>query len=127
VTTIGIVLVWHRCGQNQKGNGILPPLKVIEVHQRQADALCLLAGLRGAKLLQGVRGAPPADTRALAGLMVRLGRFAADFAEEIEEIDLNPVLVHPAGQGISVVDALIVRRNSKDANGRNAKLGGSLA
>lgn len=76
----------------------------------EAEARALLAGLRGARLLQGVRGAPPADVAALAGLMVRLGRFAADFAEEIEEIDLNPVLVHPEGQGLTVVDALIVRR-----------------
>jgi acetate---CoA ligase (ADP-forming) len=76
----------------------------------EEDARDLLAGLRGAALLRGVRGAPPADVAALAGLMVRLSRFAADFAEEVEEIDLNPVLVHAEGQGVTVVDALILRR-----------------
>jgi acetate---CoA ligase (ADP-forming) len=76
----------------------------------EEDARALLDGLRGAALLRGVRGAPPADVAALAGLMVRLSRFAADFAEEVEEIDLNPVLVHPEGQGVTVVDALILRR-----------------
>lgn len=75
-----------------------------------ADARALLAGLRGGKLLGGLRGAPPADVPALAALMVTLGRFAADYADDIEEIDLNPVLVHPAGEGLTVVDALIIRR-----------------
>ena len=42
--------------------------------------------------------------------MARLSRFAADHADLIEEIDLNPVIVHPEGQGLTVVDALIVKR-----------------
>ena len=41
--------------------------------------------------------------------MVRLSHFAADFADEIAEIDLNPVIVHAEGEGVSIVDALIVR------------------
>ncbi len=74
------------------------------------EALELLAELKGAALLDGVRGAPPADRAALAALMAALSRFAADHADQIEEIDLNPVIVHPQGQGLSVVDALIVKR-----------------
>ncbi len=80
----------------------------------EADAHALLAEFQGAKLLEGVRGAPPADVPALVALMVTLGRFAADHADDIEEIDLNPVLVHPAGAGVSVVDALIIRRMQHD-------------
>jgi len=41
-----------------------------------------------------------------------LSRFAADHAELIEEIDLNPVIVHTEGQGLAVVDALIVKRKT---------------
>jgi acetate---CoA ligase (ADP-forming) len=74
------------------------------------EALELIGQLRGAAVLDGVRGAPPADKAALADLIVALSRFAADHAELIEEIDLNPVIVHPAGAGLSVVDALIVKR-----------------
>ncbi len=74
----------------------------------EAEARDLLAGLRGAPLLAGVRGRPPADVAALAALMARLSRFAADHAEAIGSIDLNPVLVHPEGQGLTVVDALIL-------------------
>jgi acyl-CoA synthetase (NDP forming) len=74
------------------------------------EALALLRELKGAALLDSVRGAPPADRAALAELMATLSRFAADHAEMIEEIDLNPVIVHPQGQGLTVVDALIVKR-----------------
>jgi acyl-CoA synthetase (NDP forming) len=74
------------------------------------DALALIAELKGAALLDGVRGAKPADKAALAELMVALSRFATDHADQIAEIDINPVIVHAAGQGLSVVDALIVKR-----------------
>jgi len=74
------------------------------------EALSLLDELQGAAVLDGVRGAPPADKVALAELIATLSRFAADHADLIEEIDLNPVIVHPQGQGLSVVDALIVKR-----------------
>ena len=74
------------------------------------EALALVGGLKGAALLDGVRGAKPADKRALAELMVALSRFAADHADQIAEIDLNPVIVHEAGEGLSVVDALIVKQ-----------------
>jgi succinyl-CoA synthetase beta subunit len=74
------------------------------------QALALLDQLKGAALLGEVRGAPPADRSALAELIATLSRFAADHAGLIEEIDLNPVIVHPQGQGLTVVDALIVKR-----------------
>ena len=74
------------------------------------EALSLLGELRGAALLDGVRGAPPADRFALAELIASLSRFAADHADHIAEIDLNPVIVHPQGQGLTVVDALIIKR-----------------
>ena len=68
------------------------------------DAKKLLATLRGKALLES------ADTAALIGLMVALSRFAADHGERIDSLDLNPVIVHPAGHGASAVDALIVKR-----------------
>jgi acetyltransferase len=74
------------------------------------EALTLLGELKGAALLDGARGALPADREALAELIATLSRFAADHADLIEEIDLNPVIVHPQGQGLSVVDALMVKR-----------------
>jgi acyl-CoA synthetase (NDP forming) len=74
------------------------------------DARDLLAQLRGSRVLRGVRGEPPADVEALVDLLVAVSRFADDHAEAIAEIDLNPVIVHPRGHGLSVVDALIITR-----------------
>src|SRR5438105_3703275 len=74
------------------------------------DALDLIGQLKGAALLDAVRGEPAADRDALARLMVALSRFAADHADAIAEIDLNPVIVHAAGEGLTIVDALIVKR-----------------
>ncbi len=74
------------------------------------DALAVIARLKGAALLGAFRGKPEADVEALADLMVRLSQFAADHAETIAEIDLNPVIVHDKGKGVSLVDALIVKR-----------------
>ncbi len=76
----------------------------------RAAAAALLGRLKGAAILGPYRGAPPADTEALVELMVRLSHFAADHADDIAEIDLNPVIVHARGQGVSVVDALIVKQ-----------------
>ena len=56
------------------------------------------------------RGMPAADTDALIEIIVRLSHFAADHADDIAEIDLNPVIVHAQGQGVSIVDALIVKQ-----------------
>jgi acyl-CoA synthetase (NDP forming) len=79
------------------------------------QALALTDRLKGAALLGPVRGAPAADRAALAELIVKLSRFAADHAELIAEIDLNPVIVHPQGQGLTVVDALIVKRSPEES------------
>jgi acyl-CoA synthetase (NDP forming) len=76
----------------------------------QDEALSLLDELKGTALLNGVRGALPADRTALAELIATLSRFAADHGDLIEEIDLNPVIVHSKGQGFTVVDALIVKQ-----------------
>src|SRR5712671_6742164 len=74
------------------------------------DALALLDQLKGVGLLDGVRGEPASDRAALAQLMAALSRFAADHADQVAEIDLNPVIVHPAGEGLTIVDALIVTK-----------------
>jgi len=76
------------------------------------EALELLGQLKGAALLDGVRGEKPADKPALAQLMSALSHFAADHADTVAEIDLNPVIVHPEGEGLTVVDALIVKRSN---------------
>lgn len=62
------------------------------------------------KLLAGFRGSPARDVKALAQLVVLVGRLAASYSDQIVELDLNPVLVREAGEGVVVVDALAVTR-----------------
>jgi acyl-CoA synthetase (NDP forming) len=65
---------------------------------------------RGAALLAGFRGAPPADLDALADAIVRLSHLACDLRNEIAAVDVNPLMVLPAGQGAVAADALVVRK-----------------
>ncbi len=88
-----------------------PDVALTPVPLDRGAAVALLDRLAGRPLLDGVRGEGPADIDALLDLVVKLSRFAADHGAMIGELDLNPVLVHPAGQGISVVDALLVKRS----------------
>jgi acetate---CoA ligase (ADP-forming) len=57
-------------------------------------------------LLDGVRGAPPADVGALARAVSRLSVLAGDLGDLIAELDVNPVVVSPSGA--VAVDALVV-------------------
>ncbi len=75
------------------------------------DARRMVDSLAGRKLLDGVRGAPACDVEALCETIVRLAWFAQDFAGDISELDINPLMVLPRGQGVRVVDALIVKTN----------------
>ena len=58
-------------------------------------------------LITGFRGQPQGDRDALLDLVMMLQDYAVSREDEIDEIDLNPVLVRPAGQGVVAVDALI--------------------
>jgi acyl-CoA synthetase (NDP forming) len=82
-------------------------------------ARALIGQLKGARLFAEFRGAPAADIDALAALMVKLSHLAADHAESIAEIDLNPVIVHAEGEGVTVVDALIMKAGAQ-ARSRDA-------
>jgi acyl-CoA synthetase (NDP forming) len=66
-----------------------------------------LRKLRSAKLLAGVRGAPPADTDAVVKAVMAIGRVMQTMPEVIE-VDVNPLMVHAKGQGVTALDALIV-------------------
>jgi len=75
------------------------------------EASAMLAELKAAPLLNGFRGAAKADIPALSELISQVSALAAQLSHEISEIEINPVLVHPQGQGVTIVDALVVRKN----------------
>src|SRR5215212_3283935 len=64
-----------------------------------------------ATLLRGVRGAPSADRAALAQALVALSTLADRLGDRLETVDVNPLLVRPAGQGALALDALVVLRD----------------
>ncbi|MFF1703404.1 acetate--CoA ligase family protein [Streptomyces sp. NPDC058252] len=72
------------------------------------QARAMLAELRGRALLDGVRGAPPVDVDALVEVVVRVQRMALELGHDVAELDINPLMVLPRGQGAVALDALVV-------------------
>ncbi len=77
----------------------LAPFGVDEAHR-------MIDEIQGRAVLDGLRGTPPMDIDALAGALARLSVFAAEHADMIETIDINPFLLLP--DGAVAVDALII-------------------
>ncbi|HEU4367575.1 MAG TPA: acetate--CoA ligase family protein [Methylomirabilota bacterium] len=73
----------------------------------RAEALAMLAELRGAALLRGARGRPPADVDALADTLVRVARLAESHGASLRALDLNPLVVLAEGHGAVAVDWLV--------------------
>ena len=71
-------------------------------------ARALIDRLRVRPMLDGVRGTPPADIDALAHAVARLSLLAADLGDQLDALDVNPVIVTP--NGCVAVDALVVPR-----------------
>ncbi|GGS50795.1 acetate--CoA ligase family protein [Streptomyces cinerochromogenes] len=74
------------------------------------QARAMLGELRGRALLSGVRGRPPADEDALVEVVLRVQRMALELGGRIAELDINPLVVLPRGQGAVALDALVVCR-----------------
>ena len=75
-----------------------------------SEAAAMLDELKAAPLLKGFRGAAKADIAALSHLIAQVSLLAERLRGDIAEIELNPVLVHAEGQGVTVVDALVVAK-----------------
>ena len=77
-----------------------------------AEAEAMITQVKGARLLQGFRGRPAADLAALADTLVRVSYLAVHLEGHLVELDINPLMVLPRGQGVKVVDALVVLRGT---------------
>ena len=71
-----------------------------------------ISSLKVKKLLDGYRGRPRGDIAALEQAIAAIAAYLAANAADIEELDINPVLVPPEGEGVVAVDALVRRRIS---------------
>ena len=68
---------------------------------------------RGYNLFKGFRGKPKADIESIERAMVRLSEMVMNHPE-ISEMDINPLLVHPEGQGATVADCRIILKKVTD-------------
>ena len=85
----------------------LPPLMfTLEEIEALVVALGLLDRLRGARILDGVRGRPGVDRAAVAAVISRLSVLAAANADTVESIEINPLLAR--ADGAVALDALIL-------------------
>jgi acyl-CoA synthetase (NDP forming) len=76
------------------------------------DARSMLESLKSAALLDGYRGAPPADKDALIAAVVALGNFYLDHRHLLADIEINPLMVGPRGEGVCAVDIRAIARDA---------------
>ena len=74
------------------------------------EASAMLNDLKAAPLLDSFRGSAKSDRAALAALIAQVSQLAAQREDDVSEIEVNPVLVHPEGEGVTIVDALVIGR-----------------
>ncbi len=73
----------------------------------EADIIAELRQLKTAKLLDGFRGTPAVDVEAVARTAAQIGRLMLT-NPQIVEVDINPLVAHAKGEGVTALDALIV-------------------
>jgi acetyl-CoA synthetase len=73
----------------------------------RADIHAALQGLKTWPLLNGYRGKAVGDVAALVDAVAAIAAYAQAHADSLLELDVNPLLVLPQGQGVVAVDALI--------------------
>jgi acetyltransferase len=83
---------------------------------RELGAYRMIEGVRAHRLLEGFRGQPPRDVEAIAESLLRLSQLATEL-EEIEELDVNPLMAFQRGKGARVVDARILLTEPSEAGG----------
>lgn len=83
-------------------------LRVAPIHE--TEALEMLESLHGYPILAGTRGRAPSDIEAVVQALLRLSQLMVDFPE-IQELDINPLRVFPAGQGCLALDGRIILRD----------------
>ena len=84
----------------------------------RAEIAAAVDGLRAARLLDGFRGRPAGDRAALVDAIAAIGAYCAANVDDLAELDVNPLIVRPAGSGVVAADALIrVRGAASDDAG----------
>lgn len=99
VVTVGLGGIWVEA---------LADTTLRSVPLTDAEAAAMLGELRGARLLEGWRGSPPADVGAVVEVLLGLSLLAEEAGAAVESVDVNPLVVGARGQGCWAADALVV-------------------
>jgi hypothetical protein len=86
---------------------ILKDSRLLAPDMNDDEILAELKTLKGAALLEGFRGSASLDLEALVRIVRAIGRLLLD-EPSVLEVDLNPVVIYPRGQGALALDALII-------------------
>ena len=68
----------------------------------------MINGLKLETLLAGYRGKPAADRTALEKSIAGLAQFYLDHRAVIADVEINPLIVRPEGQGVCAVDVRVI-------------------
>jgi acyl-CoA synthetase (NDP forming) len=82
----------------------------------EEEAAEMIAALRAHHVFDGFRGSPKADTEALCAAVVRISELGWWLRDRVRAIDVNPLRVLPAGQGVRVLDALVIPFTPESSN-----------
>jgi acetyltransferase len=76
----------------------------------EISAEIMIRTIKAYSILKGVRGAPPCDIDSIKDCILRLSQMVSEHPE-IAELDINPLIVYPKGQGCVVADSRILLKN----------------
>jgi acyl-CoA synthetase (NDP forming) len=74
----------------------------------EEDAWSMLDDIRCRRVLDGVRGKPPADRGAIVDVLIKVSALAIELEGRLAEVDINPLVVFSEGKGAVAADALVV-------------------
>ena len=76
----------------------------------ESDAMEMLKQLRGYRVLEGVRGQPPRDIKALVRAMTGLSSLFAAHRSLLSDLEINPLMVRAEGEGVAAVDVRVIKK-----------------
>jgi len=79
----------------------------------EVSAEIMIRSIKAYKVLQGTRGQPASDISAIKDCILRLSQMVSDHPE-IAELDINPLIVYPEGQGCVVADSRVLLKRSDE-------------
>ncbi len=79
------------------------------------SAEIMVTSIKAYKILKGIRGNPPSDIKSIIECILRLSQLVTEHPE-IAELDINPLIVYPEGQGCAVADSRILLKKVENTN-----------